>query len=167
MHVDCPHCRQTFELLAEQLLAGRIGIGENVLIEVHRASDGRLLERMRLHNLVVDAGLNLLRDLMDATLTAISHFRVGTDGTAPANGQTDLLAAVYNNVVTQRVKTAFSITHRCFLPSTAANGNDLREACLANAPTSGTMFSRVTHDLIMKSISNTVTYSWTHTLSRL
>lgn len=164
--IACPHCLHEFEWLLTEQAKGRLCVLENVVTEVHRASDGTLVEILRNHNLVVDAGLNLLRDLLDATNTAITHFRAGTSSTAPANGQTDLIASVHGNVVSQRVKASFAITHRCFIPSSAANGNTLREAGLFNALTGGTMFSRVTHDDIVKTASNTVTHSWTHTLAR-
>jgi hypothetical protein len=148
------------------LAAGRVVVTENVLTEVRDALTDRLLRSIASSNLVVDAGLNQLRDLLDATIGSITHFAVGTSATAPANGQTALVAEVYRNTVTQRVKASASVTQRCFVASSAANGNTLREAALLNAPSAGTMFSRVTHDDIVKTISITVTHAWTHTFAR-
>ena len=162
----CPHCLQAIESLLNEQAKGRLSVVENVVTEIHTVEDGRLVETLRSHNRIVDAGLRLIPDLFDVTSGGISHFRVGTSNTAVADSQTDLVAGVYQNVVSQRVKGNFFITHRCFIPAQSANGNTLREAALVNALTGGTMFSRVTHDDIAKTLAITVTYSWTHTFAR-
>lgn len=143
---------------------GRVAVEENVVIEIRTRSGLRIVERR--HNLVVTAGLNLLRDLLDATQTGITHFAVGTSATAPAAGDTALGAEVYRNVVSQRDKPANGqIVHRCFVPTTAANGVTLQEAGLFTAASGGTLFSRVTYSPILKTNSISVTITWTHTFS--
>ena len=161
----CPHCSRALDEALNAQAKGRLAVLENVVTEIHDVG-GRLLDVLRAHNRVVDAGLRLIPDLFDVTSGGISHFRVGTSNTAPVDAQTDLVAGVYQNVVSQRVKGNFFITHRCFIPPQSANGNTLREAALVNALTGGTMFSRVTHDDIAKTIAITVTHSWTHTFAR-
>jgi len=164
--MECPHCHRALDSWLKALATGCVIVKENVLTEVRDALTNRLLRAIATENLVVDAGLNQLRDLLDATNTSITYFAVGTSSTAPANGQTALVAEVYRNTVTQRVKASAAMTQRCFVASTAANGNTLREAGLFNASAAGTMFSRVTHDDIIKTISITVTHAWTHTFTR-
>ena len=163
---QCPQCSQAIESLLNEHVKGRLAVLENVETEIRAAEDGRLLETLRSKNRIVDAGLRLIPDLFDVTAGGVSHFRVGTSNTAVADSQTDLVAGVYQNAVSQRVKGNFFITHRCFIPAQSANGNTLREAALVNALTGGTMFSRVTHDDIAKTIAITVTHSWTHTFAR-
>lgn len=164
--IACPHCSRDIEGFLNEQAKGRLALVENVVTEIRRAGDDRLLEILRSHNRVVDAGLRLIPDLIDVTAGGISHFRVGTSNTAVADNQTDLVAGVYQNVVSQRVKGNFFVTHRCFIPAQSANGNTLREAGLFNALTGGTMFSRVTHDDIAKTVAITVTHSWTHSFAR-
>lgn len=164
--IECPHCLRKIEWALNEAAKGRLAIVENVVTEIRSALDDRLQEVLRSKNLIVDAGLRLIPDLFDETSGGVSHFRVGTSNTAPAEAQTDLVAGVYQNVVSQRIKGNFFITHRCFLPAQSVNGNTLREAALANALTGGTMFSRVIHDDIAKTVANTVTHSWTHSFAR-
>lgn len=164
--IHCPHCLRAIDRALNAAAKGRLAIKENVETEIRAAADGRLLDVRYAQNLILDAGLRLVPDLIDVTAGGISHFRVGTNSTAPAAGQTDLLAAVYQNVVSQRLKGNFFITHRCFIPAQSANGSTLREAALANALTGGTMFSRVVHDDIVKTVAITVTHSWTHSFAR-
>lgn len=164
--MDCPHCQRSLDALLEASLKGQLAIAENVLTEIREAATGQIVVAMRSKNLIVDAGLRLIPDLFDETASGITHFRVGTNNTAPSNADTDLLAGVYANVVSQRVKGNFYITHRCYIPPQSANGNTLREAALVNALAGGSLFSRVIHDDIAKTIAITVTHSWTHTFAR-
>ena len=144
---------------------GRIRVRENVLVEIRDHRTGRV-RRLRRSNLVVTAGLNLLRDLLDQTQGPVTHFAVGTSSTAASAGQTALVAEVYRNVVSQRDKPANGqIVHRCFIPTTAANGSTLKEAGLFNDAIAGTMFTRFVMSDIAKTSSISVTITWTHTFS--
>ncbi|WP_447979090.1 hypothetical protein [Candidatus Nitrospira bockiana] len=162
--MNCPHCQRAIDELLEQLDKGRLLVRENVVIQIRDSSSDALLEELRTGNLVVDAGLDLIRDWSDGTQGGITQGAVGTDGTSPANAQTALVAEVYRTNISQRLKVAAEITHRIFVPKGSANGNTLREAGLFNA--NNKMFSRVVHDPIAKSVSNTVTIAWTHSFAR-
>lgn len=170
MIMSCPHCRRTFEALATLHAKGLLAIGENVLVQVHHAASGKLLEQQEIHNMVTDSGLQFIRDLIDETQQGCTHFATGTDLSPTVAGHTTLGAEVYRNAISAREKVDFEITQRCFIAPSAANGNTLYEAGLFNGAdaTAGqsTLFSRVVHDAIVKTISNTVTYAWTHTIGR-
>lgn len=157
--IECPQCLHKF--IRD---VGHVNIEENVLIQVHHATTGILLHEQRIHNMVTDTGLVLMRDLLDETQQGIIEFASGTDFTPTVVAHTALGGEVYRNVVSSRAKSGFDITHRCFIPPTSANGNTLYEAGLFG--TSGSLFSRVVHDAIVKTISITVTLSWTHTMGR-
>ena len=158
MNLTCPQCLHVYE----QILGGGLAIRENVLLQVHE--HGRLVHEQRLSNMVTDTGLVLLRDLLDETQQGIIEFASGTDLSPTVVAHAALGAEVYRNSVSSRAKVSFDITHRCFIPPTAANGNTLYEAGLFG--TSGSLFSRVVHDAIAKTISITVTLAWTHTIGR-
>jgi hypothetical protein len=161
MNVDCPHCRQAFTVT---LGGGQLALTENFLLQLHEAPSGRLIHEQRIKNMVVDTGLVLMRDLLDETQQGIIEFAIGTGSGATVTGHTALTTEVYRNSVSSRAKVGFDITHRCFIPPTSANGNTLYEAGLFG--TSGSLFSRVVHDAIVKTISITATLAWTHTIGR-
>lgn len=56
------------------------------------------------HNLITDVGLNLIRDGLkgDATDMEIKYVALGNDSTAPAAGQTTLVAEQFRKVVTSQ-----------------------------------------------------------------
>lgn len=162
--MNCPYCVRQLDDWLAGLQAGRLIIRENVEIEIVHHDRGDI-EHLRAKNMVVTAGLNLLRDLLDQTQGPITYFAVGTNNTAPAAGQTALLGEVYRQVVSQRDKASAQIVHRCFVPTTAGNGNTLQEAALFNASSGGSMFSRVIHDPIVKTNTVSITHTWTHTLA--
>jgi hypothetical protein len=125
---------------------------------------GRILSRQVRRNKIVDAGGGLLWDLLRNNATALTHFAVGTSTTAPAAGQTALLAEVFRGAITKFTKSGLVLTVIYFLPASAANGSTLAEAGTFTASSSGTMFSRAIYTGIAKTSSTTVTYSWAFTL---
>ena len=166
MNMMCPHCQREFAYLANLSAKGLLAISENVLVQVHDARTQELILEQSIHNMVTNSGLQFIRDLIDETQQGCTHFATGTDLSATVVDHTALGNEVYRNAISSRVKVDFEITQRCFIPPSAANGNTLYEAGLFNASSGGTLFSRVVHDAIAKTISNTVTYSWTHTIGR-
>lgn len=145
------------------MMLSTVGLAANVLIEVHDAVTGELLHEQTHHNLVVDAGLNLLRDWLDGDApTPPSHLAVGTGSTAPAAAQTALVAEVHRLAITQKIGTVSKTqTFKTYLPSTAANGSTLAEAALLNAGSGGTMFARtLITPTIVKTSAIQVTITW-------
>ena len=59
------------------------GVGANLLIEVVNVETGEI-ERQEVHNLVVDGGLNLLKNALfgDSVDLFLNRMRVGTNGAA-------------------------------------------------------------------------------------
>ena len=133
----------------------------NVLVETRDARTGRLLSRNSRHNLVVSAGLDLLRDLVYGGAVTMSHGAVGTDATAPAAGQVALGAEVFRDQISQRTKAAASLVIKFVVGSQQANSQTLREAGLFNAASGGTMYARVTPDPVSKTDAILVVYTWT------
>jgi hypothetical protein len=167
---QCPHCQRQIDRLSNLHTKGLLQIGENVVIHIRDSRTAKLLEEQRIHNLVVNSGLTFIRDLIDETQQGISHFATGISSAAVAPEDTTLGNEAYRNSVSAREKVDYEITHRCFVAPSAANGSTLYEAGLFNgadsSPGQSTMFSRVVHDPIIKTISITITYAWTHTIGR-
>ena len=125
----------------------------------------RFVKRVSTHNLVVNAGLDMIRDLLFGdVLGGITTFKVGTSNTPAAAGQTALVAAVHSDAVTSKTKASQSLIVKYFLASGSANGATLREAGIFNA--GSTMYARVVlASDIVKTSSISVTFTWTLTWS--
>ncbi len=133
----------------------------NVLIEVESALSGALLSCQAVHNLAVTAGRNLIRDLLHGdAVDGLTHIATGTDGTAPAAGDTALGAEVFRGSLTDSIEDTAKLTVKLHITSTQANGNTLREAGVFNAAAAGTMYARVIHEDIVKTAAIRVTYTW-------
>lgn len=145
------------------LQSDAVGLAVNLLVELHDAETGALVGREELHNLVVDAGLNLLRDRLAGTSSAYpTHFAVGTGTTASSAAQTALVGETFRDAITQRITSAKQLVIRYYLSSLNANGATLAEVGLFTASSGGTMFARAKlASVIAKTSSITATFTWT------
>ena len=153
--VSCPVC--------DSIQAGRFLVRENVEILVCDIRTGRV-QRLTARNLVLNDGLNLLAGLHSGAFPPITIIAVGTDGTAPVVTDTALGTEVFAQTISQTVVGSDNVVRRLFIPTSSANGNTLREALMRN--TNNKAISRVTFSDIIKTVSITVTLSWTHTFAR-
>lgn len=140
-------------------LSGRL----HILI-VHAAT-GTVLRDYWTPNKIVDAGLNLVRDLMANSSQAPTHIAVGTDNTAPLAVDTVLGTEVFRNFITRRIPVDKKITFQLFLATGDANGNTLEEAGIFNRSAAGDMLSRVTYAPITKTVAISATLTWEITLA--
>ena len=142
------------------------GITGNV--QVTQTVDGVVVHRQIVRNLVVDGGLNLIRDRLAGTSSLyVTHLAVGTSATAASAAQTTLVAEVFRNSLTETIgSTTKQVQYKYYLSASEANGNTLREIGLFTAASGGTMVARaVLASTIAKNSSTTVTFSWTLNLS--
>ncbi len=148
--------------------SSEVGLYGDVLIEV-RDLDGNLLETREGHNLVVDAGRNLLRDLLAGDqVSGITHVAVGTNPSTPAVGHTALFGEVGRFEVTNLLKSEKKLTVKLFIPTNALVASPayvLREAAILNASSAGVMYSRFVFEGITKTSGITVTLTWDLTWS--
>ena len=154
-------------------------IDQNVTIDVfHVGSEYPLLmERITGKNLVVNAGLNIIRNVLAQPDSAIRqsflrvYFHWGSGTTAPGATQTALITpgAGDPQVITEANDgTNYQITYKYYMPSGTANGEDLKEAGLFFGNTAGdnTLFSRVLIDpFIAKTVDKAITFTWVHTIT--
>lgn len=143
-------------------------LGANILIEAHDVETGELIHSEEVHNLVVTAGRNLIRDLLSGTSTAeLSHFGVGTSSTAVSASDTDLGAVIGSgrDAITSFTSASGSLAVKYYLNSSTGNGSTLREAGIFNASSGGDMFARAVYSAIVKTSSITVTFSWLISIS--
>lgn len=138
--------------------------GVNVRVWRHDLRTGRRELWDAGHNLVTNAGLNLIRDRLRgaALVSALSHLAVGTNNTAAGAGDTALGAEVFRDIVTQSSVSASTVVIRYYLGPNDANGNTLREAGLFNASSGPTLYARrILSSPIVKTIDVAATFEWT------
>ena len=136
-----------------------IGLKTNVVIEA-RDPSGRLVNRIRRHNLVTLAGRNLIRDALNGTVAGIGldKVAVGTGSTAVAPEQTALVAEADRGPISQRVLDDGSLTVQRYLTTADANGVSIQEAGLFAG---SVMLARVVFPEVAKTSDLTVTITWT------
>ncbi|MDT7040882.1 hypothetical protein [Candidatus Nitronereus thalassa] len=118
-----------------------------------------LVDSLFSYNKVVAKGRRYIGDCLRG-VPPPTHVAVGTDNTAPVDGDTALVAEVFRDVITQRLAVTDGARLRFFLPSTAANGNTLREAAVFGPQPGSTILSRVTYSDIVKNSTIAVNYTW-------
>ena len=126
---------------------------------------GIVKEEHDFDNLVVTAGKGYIASRMkDATATAMSHMAIGTGTTAAAAGQTTLTTEANRQTLTSTNVNAAAVTYSATFG--AGNGTGaITEAGLFNASSGGTMLCRTVFSVINKGAADTLTVSWTVTVS--
>lgn len=117
-------------------------------------------------NLVVDAGMNYIIGLMNATNSgSFTHCAAGSNSTAVTAGDTALNTQIGSRVaVTYRYSTSLNAKFDTFFSTTDANGTWL-ETGLFTASSGGSMLCRRVISSFVKSSSNTAVIAWTITFS--
>jgi len=116
-------------------------------------------------NLVVTAGKGYVASRMkDATATALSHMAVGTNTTNPAVGDTTLGTEVARVALTSTTVSGVTVVYVGTYPAGTGTGA-LTESGILNASSGGTLFCRTEFGVINKSASDSMTITWTITVS--
>ena len=132
---------------------------------VVRGEDGNVTQDFTIPNLVVDTGLDYIASRMkDASATAMTHMAVGSGTTVAAAGQTALVTEVARVALTSSTVTGESIAYVASYAAGTGTGA-LTEAAILNAASSGTMLCRTVFSVINKGAGDTMTVTWTITIS--
>ena len=118
-------------------------------------------------NLVVDAGLAQIVDLMIGTDTSsFTHCRVGSGTNTPAAGNTDMQTIIGVGIsVTNRYRSGAVAYYDTFF-STSANNGSWEETGIANASTgSDLLCRRKFSSTFVKAATNTALVAWSITLA--
>lgn len=131
------------------------------------APDGTIKHEDEYKNLVVTAGLGYIASRMkDATATAMSHMAVGSGTTAAAAGNTALVTESARVALTSTVVTSNQIAYSANFPAgTPASLTALTEAGIFNGSSGGTMLCRTVFAAVNKDVADTMSITWTITLS--
>jgi len=132
---------------------------------VLKDSEGKIKEEREINNLVVSTGLAFIASRMkDTTDDAMSYMGVGTSTTAAAAGDTTLGTEIDRNALTSTTVSSNTITYVADWAAGDGTGA-ITEAGLFNAASSGTMLARTVFDVINKSANDSLSITWTVTLS--
>lgn len=132
---------------------------------VLKDSAGAIKEQREVDNLVVSAGLGYIASRMkDTTDTAMGYMAIGTGSTAAAAGDTTLGTELDRNALTSTTVTSNEIA---YVASWAAGDGTgaITEAGIFNAASAGTMLARTVFSTVNKGASDTLSITWTITLS--
>jgi len=139
-------------------LSGRVGI-------VLRDKDGNIIEEQTTENLVVNDGLNFICSRMEGTSqNVMSHMAVGTDSTAVAAGDTTLGTEIARVALTSTTVSTNTIEYVASYSAGTGTGA-LVEAGIFNAASAGDMLCSVRFDVINKAAADSMTITWTITLT--
>ena len=132
---------------------------------VVRGDDGAIKQEFTVPNLVVDAGLDYIASRMEGTSDAVmSHMAVGTGTTAAASGDTTLETEAARQTLTSTTVTDNAVAYVATFAAGTGTGA-LTEAGILNASSGGTMLCRTVFSVINKGASDSMTVTWTVTIS--
>ena len=118
-------------------------------------------------NLVVTDGKEFVASRMkDTTDGAMSHMAIGTGSTAEAAGDSALGSESARVALTSTTVSSNTISYVATFPAnTPSSAAAITEAGLLNASSSGTMLCRTVFDVVNKGTADSMTISWTVTVS--
>lgn len=133
---------------------------------VLKDKDGKVKESREINNLVVSAGLTYICSRMaDASAGVMSHMALGSGTTAAAAGDTDLESILGSREALDST-TASSNTITYVSSFEAGEGTGaVTEAGIFNAATAGTMLCHVIFPVVNKQADDTMSVTWTITLT--
>lgn len=130
-----------------------------------RGPDGNIKDEKKVENLIVDTGLDYIASRMNGTSeNVMSHMAVGTGSTAAAAADTTLGTELDRNALTSTTVTDNAIAYVCSWAAGDGTGS-LTEAGLFNASSAGTMLCRTVFGTVTKSADDSMTITWTITVS--
>jgi hypothetical protein len=116
-------------------------------------------------NLVVTTGKNFVASrIKDATAAAMSHMAIGTISTPAAATDAALGGEAARVALTSTTVTGNVVNYVASFPAGTGTGA-ITEAGLFNASTAGTMFCRTTFAVVNKGASDSMTITWSVTVS--
>lgn len=116
-------------------------------------------------NLVVTAGKEYVASRMkDTSDTAMSHMAIGTGSTAAAASDTALGSEAARTALTSTTVTTNEIVYVDTFDAGTGTGA-ITEAAIFNASSAGTMLCRTVFSVVNKGASDSMTITWTVTVS--
>tara|TARA_R110002110_G_scaffold146152_1_gene335938 strand:- start:583 stop:1032 length:450 start_codon:yes stop_codon:yes gene_type:complete len=133
---------------------------------VVKGKDGKVKEERTEKNLVVSAGLTYIASRMKNTAAdAMTHMALGSGTTNAAAGQTDLVTLLGSReALDSTTASSNTIVYVAAFEAGDATGA-VTEAGIFNAASGGTMLCRTKFNVVNKAADDTMSVTWTITLS--
>jgi hypothetical protein len=133
---------------------------------VLKDKDGNVKDSREIHNLVVSSGLGFICSRMAGTSAGVmSHMALGSGTTAAAAGQTDLVSILGSREALDSTSASSNtITYVSSFEAGEGTGA-VTEAGIFNAASSGTMLCRTVFAVVNKQADDTMSVTWTITLT--
>ena len=127
--------------------------------------DGKVKDSREVKNLVVSDGLDFIASRMkDATATAMSHMAIGTGATAAASGDSSLGTEAARQALTSTTVNNNAVSYVASFAAGSGTGA-ITEAGVLNAASGGTLLCRTVFSVVNKGASDSMTITWTITIS--
>ena len=127
--------------------------------------DGKVKDSREVKNLVVSDGLDFIASRMkDATATAMSHMAIGTGATAAASGDSSLGTEAARQALTSTTVNNNAVSYVASFAAGTGTGA-ITEAGILNAASGGTLLCRTVFSVVNKGASDSMTITWTITIS--
>ena len=125
--------------------------------------NGKIIQEV--DNLVVTAGKGYVASRMkDTTATAMSHMAIGSGSTAAAASDTALGNQLGRVALTSTTVSNAVVTYVASFPAGTGTGA-VTEAAILNASSGGTMLCRTVFSVVNTGASDSMTVTWTVTVS--
>ena len=133
---------------------------------VLKDKDGNIKDSREINNLVVSAGLTFICSRMAGTSAGVmSHMALGSSTTAASASQTDLVWILgAGEALDSTSASSNTITYVSSFEAGEGTGA-VTEAGVFNAASSGTMLCRTVFPVVNKQADDTMSVTWTITLS--
>lgn len=132
---------------------------------VLRDKNGNVKEERKIKNLIVNTGLNFICDRMKNDETAMSHMALGSGSTAAAASDTALGTQLGSReALDSDTVSSNTITYTSSFEAGDATGA-VTEAGIFNATSGGTMLCRTVFAVVNKSADDSLSVTWTITLT--
>jgi hypothetical protein len=134
---------------------------------VVKDKDGNVKDQREETNLVVTTGLAFITSRMtDAADDVMSHMAIGTGTTAAAAGDSALGTEVHREALDSTTDSSNTIAYvSSFEANEPSSAAAITEAGIFNAASGGTMLCRTVFDAVNKDVNDTMTITWTITLT--
>jgi hypothetical protein len=146
------------------MLTEALKVTGDLKIEV-RGPDGQIKDTREVKNLILTVGRNFIASRMVGTAQgAMSHMALGSVNTAPVVGNTTLASELGRTALTSSTATNNVVSYVGNFAAGVATGA-ITEAGIFNAGFEGTMLCRTVFSVINKSISDTMSITWSVTVN--
>lgn len=130
---------------------------------------GNIKDQVEVKNLVVNTGLAYIASRMTGTSKSVmSHMALGSGTTAAAAGQTDLVSVLGSREALDSTTISGTNDEKVVYVSSFEAGDAtgaVTEAGIFNAATGGDMLCRTVFSVVNKAADDTMSVTWTITLS--